>query len=241
MTNNVTTVENDVIGKYINEYEQKLLDIKNKSVDYLNNNNDLDLLNISVILKSLRNNQIVFPKKIRKQNLLAKSKKTINDLNSLQLTPLDFKTNNISIQNKTKKFNQKVVKLTTGIEKNIILISSIRDDNKYDIALKKISRLQKNIEKLQIILDILSNSKEQVKNKNFNQYKNTIDITNELGKVHKVLEDINTNKNAIKILKQGDSKHHLVNLTNKIKQNLHDKQKRFMDICIRLSEAKNLA
>lgn len=134
------------------------------------------------------------------------------------------------------------MKLTTGIEKKVNLISLNNNNNNNNITLKKINRLQKNIEKLQIILDILSNSKEQVQNKNFNKHnKNAIAITNELGKVHQVLENINNNKKAIKILKQGDSKHYLVNLTNKMNKDLMDKQKQFMDICIRLSENKNHA
>ncbi|MBA3285152.1 MAG: hypothetical protein H0U27_08855 [Nitrosopumilus sp.] len=234
MASTVSLLENDAIKEYITDYEQKIKDIKNKSNNYLKNSKDQDFYDISSSLKSLRDNQIVLPKKIRKQktlkeirkistsvskinkklkayevidkeivkntttesdqthtrnfenylkikkqSLLAKSNKTILDLNSLQLTPFNFRTNNISIQNKTKKFNQKIVKLTTGIEKKVKLISSNNKNNgNNDITLKKINRLQKSIENLQIILDILSNSKEQVQDKNFNQHnKNAIAIT----------------------------------------------------------------
>ncbi len=64
--------------------------------------------------------------------------------------------------------------------------------------MKKFNRLQKNVEKLQIVLDILPTSKEQAKNKNINQKnKNAIVITNELGKVQQVLQSINDNYNKM--------------------------------------------
>ena len=190
MASKVISLENNAITEYINDYEKKIIDIKNKSNNYLKNSKDEDFYDISSALKSLRNNQIVFPKNIRKQktlkeirkisaavtkinnklkayelidkeilknittesdqthsrnfenylktkkqHLLAKSNKTILNLNSLQLTPLNFKTNNVSTQNKTKKLNQKIVKLTTGIEKKIRLISSNSNNTSDDISL----------------------------------------------------------------------------------------------------------
>src|SRR5919107_5624697 len=75
MASKVISLENNAITEYINDYEKKIIDIKNKSNNYLKNSKDEDFYDISSALKSLRNNQIVFPKKIRKQKTLKEIRK----------------------------------------------------------------------------------------------------------------------------------------------------------------------
>jgi hypothetical protein len=282
------------IESYINNYEQNILDIKNKSNAYIKNSNDKDFFEINSALKRLADNQMVFPKKVRKQKtlkeikgisislckidkklrtydlidkellknkttesektytrnfenflkikkqiLLAKANKIIFDLNSIQITPFKNEFNNISIQKKTKKFNQKVDKSTKGLEKSIRIITSNSIGDKNDGILRKISRLQKNFEKLQLILNISSNSKDQIENKISNQYnKNGLVIVKDLEKVQQVLQDIDNTNNAIKLLKQGGSEQYLVDLSIKIKNDLQNKEKQFIDMCKHLPESK---
>ncbi len=105
--------------------------------------------------------------KIRKQSLVSEANKIVFRLYSIQLPPsFNDKFNNISLQNRIKKFNQKVDRLTKKLEKKVKIIAS--DDTGGNASiLRQISRLQKNYEKLQLILDILPNSKEQSENKCF--------------------------------------------------------------------------
>lgn len=44
MASNVIILENDVIKGYINDYEQKIIDIKNKSNNYLKNSKVEDFM-----------------------------------------------------------------------------------------------------------------------------------------------------------------------------------------------------
>ena len=140
--------------------------------------------------------------KIRKQSLLAKANKIIFGLYSIQL-PSSFndKTNLFSLQKSTKKFDQKIGRLTKEIENKVRIIASNDTDDKVD-TLKKINRLTKNLEKLQIVLKILPRNKEQVENKNFNQYiKNANVVVKDLEKVQQLLNDIDNTSNALKFLK----------------------------------------
>ena len=70
MTSNIVALEENVIKRYVNNYEKNVIELKNKANNYLKNNNDKDFFDINSTLKDLGTNQIVFPKKIRKQKTL---------------------------------------------------------------------------------------------------------------------------------------------------------------------------
>ena len=70
MTSNIVALEENVIKRYVNNYEKNVMELKNKANNYLKNNNDKDFFDINSTLKDLGTNQIVFPKKIRKQKTL---------------------------------------------------------------------------------------------------------------------------------------------------------------------------
>ena len=256
MTSDIVALEENVIKRYVNNYEKNVMELKNKANNYLKNNNDKDFFDINSTLKDLGTNQIVFPKKIRKQktlkeieeisislyklerklkafdiidkeimknkttdseqthkrnfenylkikkqSLLSKANKIIFDFNSLQLTSFDSKFSSFSIQKRTKKFNLRLDRLTKKLENKIRIIVS---DNTLDNnALRKTNRFLKMLEKLQLTLDILSNSKEQSDNKVPNQQINkAITVAKDLEKVQQVLQDINNTNNALKLLKK---------------------------------------
>ena len=294
MTSNIVALEENVIKRYVNNYEKNVIELKNKASNYLKNNNDKDFSDISSTLKDLGTNQIVFPKKIRKQKtlkeieeisislyklerklkafdiidkeimknkttdseqthkrnfenylkvekqgLLSKANKIIFDFNSLQLTSFDSKFSSFSIQKRTKKFNLRLDRLTKKLENKIRIIVS---DNTLDNnALRKTNRFLKMLEKLQLTLDILSNSKEQSDNKVPNQQSNkAITVAKDLEKVQQVLQDINNTNNALKLLKKAGSEQYIVELANKLNKDLENKQKQFVNMCRDLPEVKKL-
>ncbi len=269
--------------------KKNVIELKNKANNYLKNNNDKDFFDINSTLKDLGTNQIVFPKKIRKQKtlkeieeisislyklerklkafdiidkeimknkttdseqthkrnfenylkvekqgLLSKSNKIIFDFNSLQLTSFDSKFSSFSIQKRTKKFNLRLDHLTKKLENKIRIIVS---DNTLDNnALRKTNRFLQMLEKLQLTLDILSNSKEQSDNKVPNQQSNkAITVAKDLEKVQQVLQDINNTNNALKLLKKAGSEQYIVELANKLNKDLENKQKQFVNMCQRSS------
>ncbi len=294
MTSNIVALEENVIKRYVNNYEKNVIELKNKASNYLKNNNDKDFSDISSTLKDLGTNQIVFPKKIRKQKtlkeieeisislyklerklkafdiidkeimknkttdseqthkrnfenylkvekqgLLSKANKIIFDFNSLQLTSFDSKFSSFSIQKRTKKFILRLDRLTKKLENKIRIIVS---DNTLDNnALRKTNRFLKMLEKLQLTLDILSNSKEQSDNKVPNQQSNkAITVAKDLEKVQQVLQDINNTNNALKLLKKAGSEQYIVELANKLNKDLENKQKQFVNMCRDLPEVKKL-
>ena len=294
MTSNIVALEENVIKRYVNNYEKNVMELKNKANNYLKNNNDKDFFDINSTLKDLGTNQIVFPKKIRKQktlkeieeisislyklerklkafdiidkeimknkttdseqthkrnfenylkikkqSLLSKANKIIFDFNSLQLTSFDSKFSSFSIQKRTKKFNLRLDCLTKKLENKIRIIVS---DNTFDNnALRKTKRFLKMLEKLQLTLDILSNSKEQSDNKVPNQQINkAITVAKDLEKVQQVLQDINNTNNALKLLKKAGSEQYIVELANKLNKDLQNKQKQFVNMCRDLPEVKKL-
>ena len=146
------------------------------------------------------------------------------------------KINNISLQKRKEKFNQKIDRLTKEIEKKIRIITSNGIDDKVD-TLRKIKLLTKNLEKLQLILDMLLNNKEQIENKSNNQYiKNAGVVVKDLEKVQQLLYDIDNSNNALKLLKQGNPENYSVDFINKINKDLQNKQKQFIDKCKHLPE-----
>ena len=294
MTSNIVALEENVIKRYVNNYEKNVIELKNKASNYLKNNNDKDFSDINSTLKDLGTNQIVFPKKIRKQKtlkeieeisislyklerklkafdiidkeimknkttdseqthkrnfenylkvekqgLLSKANKIIFDFNSLQLTSFDSKFSSFSIQKRTKKFILRLDRLTKKLENKIRIIVS---DNTLDNnALRKTNRFLKMLEKLQLTLDILSNSKEQSDNKVPNQQSNkAITVAKDLEKVQQVLQDINNTNNALKLLKKAGSEQYIVELANKLNKDLENKQKQFVNMCRDLPEVKKL-
>ncbi len=177
--------------------------------------------------------------KIKKQNLLAKANKIIFDFNSLQITPFDDKINSISLQKRIKKFNQKVNKLTKKIQKEIKTIGSNNFDDKGNSIFRNINKLENNVEKLQIILSISPNNRDQSENKSINQQvKNSEGIIKNLDKVQQLLQDINNTNLAIKFLKKGGSEQYLVDLANKINKDLQNKEKQFIDMNRHIQEIK---
>ena len=294
MTSNIVALEENVIKRYVNNYEKNVMELKNKANNYLKNNNDKDFFDINPTLKDLGTNQIVFPKKIRKQktlkeieeisislyklerklkafdiidkeimknkttdseqthkrnfenylkikkqSLLSKANKIIFDFNSLQLTSFDSKFSSFSIQKRTKKFNLRLDCLTKKLENKIRIIVS---DNTLDNnALRKTKRFLKMLEKLQLTLDILSNSKEQSDNKVPNQQSNkAITVAKDLEKVQQVLQHINNTNSALKLLKKAGSEQYIVELANKLNKDLQNKQKQFVNMCGDLPEVKKL-
>ncbi len=294
MTSNIVALEENVIKRYVTNYEKNVIELKNKTNNYLRNNNDKDFFDINSTLRGLGTNQIVFPKKIRKQKtlkeieeisvslyklerklkafdiidkeimknktaeseqthkrnfenylkikkqiLLSKANKIIFDFNSLQLTSFDGNFSSFSMQNRTKKFNLRINRLTKKLENKIRIIVS---DNTLDNnAMRKTNRLQKMLEKLQLTLDILSNSKEQSDNKIPNQQINKgITVVKDLEKVQQILQDINNTNNALKLLKKAGSEQYVVELANKLNKDLQNKQKQFINICRDLPEVKKL-
>ena len=70
MLKDTTMLEDLAIKNYIKNYEKNTIDIKNKSINYLMNNDEKDFSDINYILKRMEYNQMVFPKKIQKENTL---------------------------------------------------------------------------------------------------------------------------------------------------------------------------
>ena len=66
MTSNIVALEENVIKRYVNNYEKNVMELKNKANNYLKNNNDKDFFDINSTLKDLGTNQIVFPKENQK-------------------------------------------------------------------------------------------------------------------------------------------------------------------------------
>ena len=129
--------------------------------------------------------------------------------------------------------NKKIDKLKTKVEKQIKIISSngkVDDINPQ----KKIKRINKNVEKLQELLEITTAANNKVKdgdNNSDKHIKNLLVFANDLKKVQDLLYNIDNSNNVLKILKQGDNENYVVDNANKINNELQSKQNQFIEIC----------
>jgi hypothetical protein len=169
--------------------------------------------------------------KLNKQNLISKANKIIYDINSIQLPSFDERLNYIPLENRIKKLNKKVEKLITKVEKKINTISS---NGKVDdwIIQKKSKRIQKDLDKLQVLLEI-SKTNNIGKVGTSNHIKSFETIANEFDKVQSLLDNIDNNNNILKILKSKNSENHVVNIVNNINKENQNKQSQFIEACKR--------
>ena len=79
-----TVISNEnTIKNVIHAYNQDLSAINDKSKNYLKNNNEKDFSEIIEILKKMYYNQIVFPKKIRKEKNFKHIKNAFLDIDKI--------------------------------------------------------------------------------------------------------------------------------------------------------------
>jgi len=124
--------------------------------------------------------------------------------------------------------------LKKKVEKKIKILAS--NDKVDDIkAQKKIKRINKNVEKLQALLEITTsaanNKRKDGDNDSDKHIKNLLVFANDLKKVQDLLYNIDNSNNVLKILKQGDNENYVVDNANKIKNELQSKQNQFIEIC----------
>ena len=143
--------------------------------------------------------------KVIKQSQIAKLNKIMFELHQIKILPFNDKFINSLVSKKTKKMVQTIYKLTKAIEKQINIIAS-NNINDETILLKKIIRLQKNLEKLQFILNISLNNDKQNTKISTSYNKNKIDVIKKLEKAKQILQDISNSNNALKLLKKGKSR-----------------------------------
>lgn len=103
--------------------------------------------------------------------------------------------------------------------------------------LKKIIKLQKNLEKLQFILCILQNSKEQIGNIISDLHiKNAVILVKNLEKVQYLLKNIDNISNILMLLKYGSTENYLVDTINKINKEFQNKKYQIIDACKHLTD-----
>ncbi|HXT84782.1 MAG TPA: hypothetical protein VN704_10725 [Verrucomicrobiae bacterium] len=197
------------------------------SKDKTNNINQESIKNFETFLKVI------------KQSQMTKSNKIIIELHHIKIPPpFNDKFIHSLVSKKTKKIVQTVYKLTKAIEKQINIIAS-NNINDESILLKKIIKLQKNLEKLQFILNISLNNDKQNSEISTSYNKNKIDIVKKLEKAKQILYDISNSSNALKLLKKGDPENQITHSAKKIHEELRSKQIQFTEMCKQAIDVKN--
>lgn len=172
--------------------------------------------------------------KVRKQNLLSKSNKIIREIETIDIPIIDKQFNDKTLQKRSKKLFSTADKLTKDIGKKVIKFDSYDSNNiivpkNYDVS-DSILKLQKRCEKLKFILDNLTRLPLQADLRGGYQTSDNVIIKN-FNKIQKILQEISSINTATSILKQAGSEHYLIKAVDKINDDLHDKQKQFIEIC----------
>jgi hypothetical protein len=184
MSKNTAVLKEHPLKSFADNYKKNIADVKNKSNNYLKNNNDKDFFEMIAVLKKMRYEQLIFPKKTRNEKTLQEIRKASLSLYKVheKLKGCDTiekeisknkKLENGQTQTQTKNFDifLKVKKqsLIAKINKTVYDINSVQlpmfDDifNKISLEkrtkklIQKINRLTKGLEKK--IRIITSNSK----------------------------------------------------------------------------------
>lgn len=290
VSKNITISKENTIKSYGEEYNKKILELKNKSSNYIKNNNDKDFIEIGTSLKKLKYEETVFPKQIRaqkplkeiqnasssfskvnrklkahdiidkeilrmkkptngqkeikisdiyikinKQSLLAKANKIAYDISSIQLPVFDDRLNNISLEKRIKKLNQKIDKLAKKIEKYSRIIASSNNNDDINV-LKKIKIIRKNLDKFHGISNVLRNDRSNAGDNRDAQHTNTsTEFISNLEKGRYLVNDIDNNNNVLRILKKEGAESYVTDIINQINKELKDKQNRFIEICRQLA------
>lgn len=171
--------------------------------------------------------------KVRKQNLLSKSNKIIREIETIDIPLIDRQFNDKTLQKRSMKLSSTVDKLTEDIGKKVMKFDSYDSNNiivpkNYDVS-DRILKLQKRCEKLKFILENLTRLPHQADLRGGHQTSDNVIIKN-FNKIHKILQEISSINTATSILKQAGSEHYLIKAIDKINDDLHDKQKQFIEI-----------
>jgi hypothetical protein len=154
MSKNTTVLQEQRFKNFFDNYKKNIVDIKNKSNNYLKNNNDKDFFEISTVLKKMRYDQLIFPNKIRKEKTLQEIRKALSPifkthekLKACNIIDTEISKNkkieNGQTQTQTKNFDTylKIKKQTLKAKINKILfgINSIQSPPLFDEGFHKIS------------------------------------------------------------------------------------------------------
>ena len=99
--------------------------------------------------------------------------------------------------------------------------------------------MQKNLEKLQFILNISLNNDKQNTKISTSYNKNKIDVIKKLEKAKQILQDISNSNNALKLLKKGDPENQITHSAKKMHEELRSKQIQFAEMCKQAIDVKN--